>query len=78
LASPISKSPASKESTYIFDSAPPYLKYVFSTIRIGGTKMFPPLVMEMQTGSTNKHISQIFIVLAAPMYWWEMVNCRAL
>jgi hypothetical protein len=31
----------------------------------------PPLVMEMQTGSTNYHISQIFFVFAAPMYWWN-------
>jgi hypothetical protein len=36
---------------------------------IGGTEMFPQLVMEMQTGSTNNHISQIFFVLAASMYW---------
>jgi hypothetical protein len=29
--------------------------------------------MEMQTGSTNNHISQIFSVLAlaAPMYRWD-------
>jgi hypothetical protein len=33
----------------------------------GGTNTVPPLVMEMQTGSTNNHISQIFFVLAAPM-----------
>jgi hypothetical protein len=26
--------------------------------------------MEIQTGSTNNHISQIFFVLAAPMQWW--------
>jgi hypothetical protein len=32
--------------------------------------MFPPLVMEMLTGSTNNHIFQIYFVLAAPMYWW--------
>ncbi len=25
----------------------------------------------MQTGSTNNHISQIFFVFAAPMYWWD-------
>jgi hypothetical protein len=36
----------------------------------GGTNTVPPLVMEMQTGSTNIHISQIFFVLAAPMEWW--------
>jgi hypothetical protein len=33
----------------------------------GGTDTVPPLVMEMQTGSTNNHISQVFFVLAAPM-----------
>ncbi len=33
----------------------------------GGTNTVPPLVMEMQTGSTNNHISRIFFVLAAPM-----------
>jgi hypothetical protein len=27
--------------------------------------------MEMQTGSTKNHISQIFFVLAAPMYTWD-------
>jgi hypothetical protein len=27
--------------------------------------------MEMQTGSTKNHISQIFFVFAAPMYWWD-------
>jgi hypothetical protein len=27
--------------------------------------------MEMQTGNTNNHTSQIFFVLAAPMYWRE-------
>ncbi len=37
----------------------------------GKTNTVPPLVMEMQTGSTNSHISQIFFVLAAPVYkWW--------
>jgi hypothetical protein len=40
----------------------------------GGTEMFPPLVMEMQTGSTNNHISHIFFVLAASMCWWELVS----
>ncbi len=33
----------------------------------GGTNTVPPLVMEMQTGSTSNHISQIFFVLAAPV-----------
>jgi hypothetical protein len=32
-----------------------------------GASTVPPLVMGMQTGSTNNHISQIFFVLAAPM-----------
>jgi hypothetical protein len=31
----------------------------------GGTGTVPQLVMEMQTGSTNNHISQIFFVLSA-------------
>jgi len=34
---------------------------------IDGTDMFPPTVLEMQTGSTNNHVSQIFFVLAAPV-----------
>jgi hypothetical protein len=33
------------------------------------------LLMNMQTGSTNNHISQIFIVFAAPVYLWD---CLAL
>jgi hypothetical protein len=33
--------------------------------------MFPPLVMEIKTGSTNNHITQIYFVLAALMYWWD-------
>jgi hypothetical protein len=40
---------------------------VCTTITNGGTGTVPPLVMEMQTGSTNNHISQIFFVFAAPM-----------
>jgi hypothetical protein len=40
-----------------------------------GTDMFPPIAMKMRTGSNNKHISQIFFVLAAPVWWWEMVSC---
>jgi hypothetical protein len=40
---------------------------VCATMTNGGTGTVPPLVMEMQTGSTNNHISQIFFVLAAPM-----------
>jgi hypothetical protein len=39
-----------------------------TNMTIGGTDPVPPLVMEMQTGSTNNHLSQIFFVLAAPMY----------
>jgi hypothetical protein len=38
-----------------------------TTMTIGGTGTLPSLVMELQTGSTNNHISQIFFVLAAPM-----------
>jgi hypothetical protein len=38
---------------------------------IGGTVLVLLLVMEMQTGSTNNPISQIFFVFAAPMYWWD-------
>jgi hypothetical protein len=37
----------------------------------GGTVPVPPLVMEMHTGSTINHISQIFFVFAGPMYWWD-------
>ncbi len=40
---------------------------VCTTMTNGGTGTVPPLVMELQTGSTNNHISQIFFVLAAPM-----------
>jgi hypothetical protein len=36
--------------------------------RIGDTVPVPPLVMEMQTGSTNNYISQIFFVFAAAMH----------
>jgi hypothetical protein len=35
------------------------------------TDMFPPLVVQMHTGSTNNHISQIFFLLAASVYWWD-------
>jgi hypothetical protein len=38
---------------------------------IGGTDMFPQLVTDMQTGSTNNHISPIIFVLAAPTHWWD-------
>jgi hypothetical protein len=40
---------------------------VCTTMTNGGTGTVPPLVMELQTGSTNNYISQIFFVLAAPM-----------
>ncbi len=40
---------------------------VCTTMTNGGTGTVPPLVMEMQTGSTNNHISQILFALAAPM-----------
>ncbi len=35
---------------------------VYTTMTNGGTGTVPPLVMEMQTGSTNNHISKIFFV----------------
>jgi hypothetical protein len=34
--------------------------------------------MEMQTGSTNNQISQIFFVFAAPVYWWDWLAAPAL
>jgi hypothetical protein len=48
----------------------------------GGTGTVPPMYVlveqalyhqfiEMQTACTNNHISQIFFVFAAPMYWWD-------
>jgi hypothetical protein len=33
--------------------------------------MFSPLVMEMQTGIPNAHISHIFFLLVAQMYWLD-------
>jgi hypothetical protein len=36
--------------------------------------LVPPIGKELQTGSTNNHISLIFFLLAAPIYWWEMVS----
>jgi hypothetical protein len=44
----------------------------------GGTVPVSPLVMEMQTGSTNNRISQIFFVFAPPMYWWDWLAAPAL
>jgi hypothetical protein len=38
----------------------------------------PPLVMEMQTGSTNNPFPQIFFVFAAPMYWWYWLAASVL
>jgi hypothetical protein len=34
--------------------------------------------MEMQTGSTNNHNSQIFFVFAAPIYWWDWLAAPVL
>jgi hypothetical protein len=36
--------------------------------------LVPPIGKELQTGSTNNHISLIIFLLAAPIYWWEMVS----
>jgi hypothetical protein len=36
--------------------------------------LVPPIGKELQTGSTNNHISWIFLMLAAPINWWEMVS----
>jgi hypothetical protein len=38
----------------------------------------PPFAMEIQTGSTNNHISQIFFVFSAPMYWWDWLAAPVL
>jgi hypothetical protein len=39
------------------------------------TNILVPLIgKELQTVSTNNHISRIFFTLAAPIYWWEMVS----
>jgi hypothetical protein len=38
----------------------------------------PPLVMDMQTGSTNNHISLIFFVFVAPLYWWDLLAASVL
>jgi hypothetical protein len=34
--------------------------------------------MEMQTGSTKNHISQIFFVFAAPISWWNRLAAPVL
>jgi hypothetical protein len=47
------------------------------TTTIGGIVPVPPLVMEMQTGSTNNHISQIFFVFPAPVYLWDRLAAPA-
>ena len=44
----------------------------------GGANTVPPLVMEMQTYSTNNHISQIFFVFAAQMCWWDWLAAPVL
>jgi hypothetical protein len=36
--------------------------------------LVPPIGKELQTGRTNNHISRIFFMLAAPIYWWDMVS----
>jgi hypothetical protein len=36
--------------------------------------LVPPIGKKLQTGSTNNHISRIFFMLAAPIFWWEMVS----
>jgi hypothetical protein len=38
------------------------------------TMLVPPKDKELQTDSTNNHISRIFFMLVAPIYWWEMVS----
>jgi hypothetical protein len=40
---------------------------VCTTMTNGGTGTVSPLVMEMETSSTNNHISQIFFALESPM-----------
>ncbi len=45
---------------------------------IGGTVPVPPFVTEKETGSTNNHISQIFFVFAAPLYWWDWLAAPVL
>jgi hypothetical protein len=41
---------------------------------IGENMLVLPIGKELQTSSTNNHISWIFFLLAAPIYWWEMVS----
>jgi hypothetical protein len=41
---------------------------------IDGNILAPPIGKVLQTGSTNNHIFRIFFMLAAPIYWWEMVS----
>jgi hypothetical protein len=36
--------------------------------------LVPPIGKELQTGSTNNDIPWIFFMLAAPIYWWEIVS----
>jgi hypothetical protein len=51
----------------------PFLSIVTTNI-IGAVDTVPPIGKELQTGSTNNHISRIFLILAAPIYWWDKVN----
>jgi hypothetical protein len=42
---------------------------------IGGNMLLvTPIGKELQTGSTNNRISLIFFMLAAPIYWGELVS----
>jgi hypothetical protein len=41
---------------------------------IGGNMSVPPIGKELQTGSTKNNILQIFLMLAAPIYWCKMVS----
>jgi hypothetical protein len=43
-------------------------------VYVGGNVPVPPKGKKMQTGSTKNHISLIFLMLAAPKYWCEMVS----
>jgi hypothetical protein len=36
--------------------------------------LVPPIDKELQTENTNNHLSRIFFMFAAPIYWWEMVS----
>jgi hypothetical protein len=47
----------------------PHLPKLFVTV-----KKCAKTGKEMQLGSTKNHISRIFFMLSAPIYWWEMVS----